>query len=562
MSDEILRLYREVIAELTSQDAPFAMVDVHDEDPPVRLFAGTPADLPSVFDEVVARFGDRPLLTNENGQDHSYSDMFGDAARLGAALRSSHGVAAGDRVGLAMRNMREWFVAFIAVTRIGAVATLLNSRGAADELAAAIARVECRLVLTDSRCKERLAGQTDVPLIDPDGIAALIAAGGDDTAATIVAPLDPLAILFTSGTTGRPKGATVTQRNLCNMLRQIDYLGALGLNVASRRAGVPTEALVARMPVPTPLLIFPLFHISGLITFLSTIIAGGHIILMRRWEPMAALDLIERHRVTGVSGPSLVIADLLDLPGAAERMTSVGNVVVGGQASPLALCQRVREALPRATQGSGWGMTEVCGSITNASGALFDAFAGSVGLPLPVCDLKVAGADGELLPAGQVGELLVRGPMVMSGYWDDPKATAEAIRDGWLHTGDLGFMREDGLFFLVDRAKDMVISAGENIYCAEVERVLGAVPAHAEVSLFGVPDERLGERAIAAIVLRSDSDVPPDPEIVKAHARAALADYKVPAEVVFDLGPLPRNALGKVDKAQLRARYLSRLVAA
>jgi long-chain acyl-CoA synthetase len=278
---------------------------------------------------------------------------------------------------------------------------------------------------------------------------------------------------------------------------------------------------------------------------------------LRRWDAAEAVRLIEANRVTQLAGPSLVVSDLLEQPDIGDKLRTLSNVTVGGQATPLGLSARVARALPKTGQGVGWGMTEVSGSVTSASGTAFAAKPGTCGRVSPLIDVIAVGPQGEQLPANEIGELWVRGALVMQGYWNAPVANAAAFENGWLKSGDVGYFDEDGFLYLVDRKKDMVISAGENIYCAEVERVLSAHEAFLELATFGVPDERRGERLIAAVVLFEGANL--TEAEVKIFAGANLADYKVPAEVVFDLGPLPRNALEKVDKAKLRARYLERL---
>jgi len=237
-------------------------------------------------------------------------------------------------------------------------------------------------------------------------------------------------------------------------------------------------------------------------------------------------------------------------------MASMRSLIVGGQATPIALAQRISQTLPNAAQSGSWGMTEITGAAATASGAIFKAYPGSSGLLSPLFDGKVMRPDGEEASPGEIGELCVRGSPVMAGYWNDPEANAASFVDGWFKSGDLGYIDEQGLLYIVDRQKDMVLSASENIYCAEVEMVMGRLPELLEVALFGVPDMRLGERAIAAVVLQPEAEL--DEAQVKAAVGASLADYKVPKEVRFDLGPLPRNALGKVDKVALRERYLER----
>ena len=370
-------------------------------------------------------------------------------------------------------------------------------------------------------------------------------------------PQAPAAILFTSGTTGRAKGATLTHANLCNMAHNLRYSGAVGLALAAHRLGVEPEVLRSKAPVPSTLLVTPMFHISGVTNFFTAACTGGKLVLVRRWDGAAVLPLISRHQVTAVSGPTMVLSDLLDQPEAERHLASITSFVVAGQATPKSLIERVSQALPRAAQASGWGMTETSGSIASASGPVLLAHPGSVGRFSPVTEGRIADPSGAVLGPGEVGELQVRGALVMKGYWAQPEATAAAFEGDWYRTGDLGYIDPDGYVHLVDRAKDMVISAGENIYCAEVERVLCACPDFSEAALFGVPDARLGERAIAAVVLKPGAAL--GDEAVKAMVRAELAAYKSPSEVVFDIAPLPRNTLGKVDKAALRLAYFERL---
>ena len=230
--------------------------------------------------------------------------------------------------------------------------------------------------------------------------------------------------------------------------------------------------------------------------FITACFTGGKLVLVRRWDGAAVLPLLSRHKVTMVSGPTLVLGDLLDQPDAEQHLGSITSFVVAGQATPLSLVERVAKALPRASQASGWGSTETSGSMASASGAVLMAFPGSVGRFSPVTEGRVVDtATGAVLSPGEVGEMQVRGALVMKQYWRAPEATEAAFQDGWFRTGDLGYMTAEGFVYLVDRAKDMVISAGENIYCAEVERVLCAQPHFTEAALFGVPDARLGASA-------------------------------------------------------------------
>lgn len=563
MADDPLAAFRAATAQLTGAGGPFAMLD--GDDPHRRRFAGTCPDLPAFMDRTRRLFGDRVFLSFD--EDHrTFEDVFAAAGRLAAGLVRDHGVQPGDRVGLAMRNRIEWFIAFFAVMRIGAIATLMNSRSVGEELALSAQQVSCRVILADEERAALLRGLAPCPVVELAEQAELIA--GSDEAALVertdISPDDPVMIIFTSGTTGRPKGATLTHRNLCAIAREMELRAEIGLRHAASQAGQDVEVLRAAMPGPAPaLLITPLFHISGIVGMISALLSGGRIILMRRWDPVEALDLIDANGVGNLSGPSLVFADLLALPDAARRMRTLKNSAIAGQATPQRLGAQLRDSMPGMAVTSCWGQTELTGAATTANGPIFAAHPGSVGIALETLAIRIVDEAGNVLGPNEVGELQARGSTVMHGYWDDAEATAKAFAEGgWLRSGDLGYIDEQGLIYIADRVKDMVISGGMNIYCAEVERVLSMLEQQHEVALFGVPDERIGERGIAAVVLRPDAAGSLDETAVREHVRAHLAAYKVPMEVRFDLGPLPRNGLGKIDKAALRQLYLERSPAA
>ncbi len=549
-----LQQYRDACAELTAAGSAFAIQDP--DEPYRRVFAGTPVTLNAFLETVRQEHSARDFLEFQRKRK-TFQEIFDSADNLAAGLHLHHGITAGDVVGLAMRNLPEWFIAFFALIRLGAVVALLNSRGTPEEIAYTASRVGSRLVIADDPRDDELKGRTDCPVM---GLAELKALATDRGSAAMP-PMpaqtadDPAIILFTSGTTGRPKGATMTNRNMCLVAREGEFRREAALTIAAKQYGYPIDALRQASPLSSSLLVFPMFHISGLTILLMSLAGGGLMTLMERWNPAEALDRIEANHVNALSGPSLIFSDMLALPNAPEKLRSVRNFSIGGQSTPVGLARRLLETFPAAGMSGGWGQTEASGPVTAGSADVYGAFPGTVGMTAPLADIRVVDADGKLLPAGEIGELEVRAPQVMKGYWNDEAATCEAFRDGWLRTGDMGRFDEHGLVYIADRAKDMVISAGENIYCAEVERVLSMLDDQLEVAIFGVPDERLGERAIAAVVLRDDVSSKLQADSVRAHVRSQLAEYKVPSEVCFDLGPLPRNDLGKVDKVALARRY-------
>ncbi len=567
----------EANALLTAPDGRFPMKQIVVNGEEYSVFEGLPETFADLF-AATAKYAGREYLVYED--ERVTFDAFRRVAAALARHLAGQGVNKGDRVAIVMRNLPEWFIAYYGAALAGAIVTPLNGWWTGPELEFALVDSGASVAIVDDRqmasilphlnacpaLKRVLVTRHEGPLPADSRLFRLEDVIGVPNAWSGLpeahlpqvdfVPDEPVSILYTSGTTGRPKGATLTHRNICSVARDMEMRAEAGLIQAAEQAGMDVEALRTAMPPPAPvLLISPMFHISGIVGMLLPLHVGCANILMRRWDAVKALDIIEARGVANLSGPSLVFSDLLALPDGARRMRTLRSCAVAGQATPARLAEELREGVPQIGVSSCWGQTECTGAATTGSGALFAAFPGTVGPRVPYVDIRVVDAEGNELPCGEVGELLVRGPTVMCGYWGDEKATAEALRDGWLHTGDLGRIDEQGLIYIDDRAKDMVIAGGQNIYCAEVERVLSMMHEQQEVALFGVPDERLGERAIAAVTLKAEAVGAIDEAAVKSHVRAHLASYKVPLEVRFDLGPFPRNDLGKINKAQLVQRY-------
>ena len=515
----------------------------------LRQFVNAPQDI-NLLIEVARRHGDKTFLV-EGDRRLTFSEMFDWRDQLVTQL----GIARGDRVAICMRNRAEWMVAFLAVVRAGGVAALLNSRGSPQELRAMIDEVSPSLVIADS---ER---------------AALIAQGGfagrmvdltqpiEANAATSAPPPelgsansdDPCTILFTSGTTGQIKGAVLSHRNLITGLMSVQLSGAMIIHQMADRYDMTVGDLMANLPQQAVLLVYPLFHISGLgSAFLSPLCAGSKIVIMRRWDAREALKLIADERITMFTGVPTMLWDVIhsaQLDGA--DLSSLTNVASGGQALPVNLLSEIRTACPQAAMGTGYGMTECAGAVAQAVGDDFVRKPSSAGRVLPVVEMRTLGMDGSVLPRGETGEFAVRGAMVMQGYWNRPDETGAVLAsDGWLRTGDMGYVDDEGYVFIVDRKKDMVISGGENIFCAEVERAMGELDGITECAAFGIPDERLGELLVAVVVAKGLTEA----EIIR-EVGEKLARYKAPARVAFATETLPRNAVGKVDKIALRSRW-------
>jgi long-chain acyl-CoA synthetase len=547
-----------VFAALTAPGQPFAI----GERDGLRQFVNMPADLGQLID-AARRHGDKTFLV-EGERRLTFEQVFAWRDQLVPQL----GIARGDRVAICMRNRSEWIVAFMAVVKAGGIAALLNSRGSPAELVAMIEDVTPAVVIADS---ERAA------LIREGGYTGKLfdltsplpfrggAGGGECPEADsphpnpypegegLSEPDDPAVILFTSGTTGRVKGAVLTHRSLTTGLLSMQLSGVMVLHNMAQKYGMSPEALIAQMPQQAVLLVYPLFHISGLgSAFLSPLFAGTKVLIMRRWDAEEAVRIIRDEAITMFTGVPTMLWDLLHRARLEDAdLSSLRNVASGGQALPVNLLEEIRKVCPQAQMGTGYGMTECSGGIAQAVGEDFVRKPSSAGRVLPLVDVRIEAPDGTLLPSGEAGEIVVRGTQIMQGYWNRPEETAAVLSaDGWLRTGDVGLVDEEGYVFIVDRTKDMVISGGENIYCAEVERVLGELPGVRECAAFGIPDERLGELLVAVVV----ADGLDEAQII-SEVGTRLARYKAPGRVAFSAETLPRNAVGKVEKRVLRERW-------
>jgi acyl-CoA synthetase (AMP-forming)/AMP-acid ligase II len=362
-------------------------------------------------------------------------------------------------------------------------------------------------------------------------------------------PDDDASIMYTSGTTGRPKGAVATQRNFVAHLMNGMY------RAAAAAAAAPPPAPGAPPPLPTAtLLTFPLFHVGGLQSFLMPYTAaGGKIVLMYKWDAVEAVDLIERENVTAVAGVPTTVFQMLEVAKAQGRdLPSLAGVASGATLVPPELVRRIDDQFAsRAAPTNGYGLTETSGAAIANMGKDYVDRPESVGKPIsPVMEVKIVDSDGNEAPPGEVGEIWLRGPTVVRGYFNNAEATAASFRDGWFLTGDLGRLDDEGFLYVVDRLKDVIIRGGENIYAAEVEAALYEHPDITEAATIGIPDERMGEEVGAVIRVRDGASISPDE--VRAHVAARLASFKVPSRVWIVNEELPRNAAGKVLKRELR----------
>jgi long-chain acyl-CoA synthetase len=376
---------------------------------------------------------------------------------------------------------------------------------------------------------------------------------------TPIAPDDDATIFYTSGTTGKPKGALGTHRT---MTTNVLTTGAALARPFLRRGETP-PAPDPKAPQRVTLLVVPMFHVTGCSATLGPALNnGGKLVLMRKWDALEGMMLIERERVTNTGGVPTIAWQLIEHPQRADfDLSSIDGITYGGAPSAPELVRRIKEVWPKASAGNGWGMTETSATFTNNNSDDYVNRPDSCGPAPAVGQLKIMTVEAphRELPVGEVGELWARGPMVVKGYWNKPEATAQTFIDGWVKTGDLARVDEDGFCFIIDRAKDMLIRGGENIYCIEVENVLYDHPAVMDAALIGIPHRTLGEEPGAVVTLKPGALA--SEQELRAFVADRLAAFKVPVRVAFWHETLPRNANGKIMKSELKAVFAGDAVA-
>ncbi|MGY2084046.1 class I adenylate-forming enzyme family protein [Blastococcus sp. SYSU DS0539] len=474
----------------------------------IRRYTGLAPNLVQLLRAAVDAAPDAEALVELGGDRISYRQLWDRATRVAGGLRAA-GVAPGDRVANRLPNGNDWVLVFWGTLLAGAVVVPVNTR---------FAEPEVRYVVEDSGAAY---------VVEPG--AAL--PDGEPLAVTDQAHTDLAGIFYTSGTTGFPKGAMTTHENFLS-----------NVETCLRCLGLPRDEQLST------LISVPLFHVTGCNSQLLVVTAvAGTAVIMPAFEVGAFLRAIEEERISVLTTVPAIYWLALQQPGFADVDTSsVRAVSYGGAPIAPDLVHRIKAAFPTARVGNGFGLTETSSVSTYLPDEYAAAHADSVGFAAPVVDLSVTEPD----PATGVGELLIRGPNVVAGYWRKPEQTAETFVDGWLHTGDLARIDDEGLVHVVDRKKDMINRGGENVYCVEVENALAAHPAVGEVAVVGVPDSMMGEKVGAVVVPLPGRAL--DPADLLAFAREQLADFKVPQFVSVRTEPLPRNPGGKVLKPSLR----------
>lgn len=550
--------------QLSGPGSPYEVVTPDDGGP--RYFRNAQPDLLTALNAGRAH-GEREFVVWED-QRLTFAEFFAQVDRLATQLRTRFGVRKGDRVAIAMRNQPAWLVAFVAAVASGAIVVPLNSWGQREELLHGLEDSGSRVLLCDAARLALVEG--DLEPLDLQAIAvgapgqgrwvcdyeALLAEDVALLPPLVFQPDDPLLILYTSGTTSKPKGVLSTHRAVCQALAALEFQSAFAAMSSPQRI----KAIIDSGFAPTNLMAVPLFHVSGLhAQFLLALRGGRRLVLMYKWDAERALDLIERERCTQFSGSPAMMQQLLASPRfASDATASLFGLGLGGAAANPGLLAQLTSVKPNAIGGAGYGMTESNSVGAAIGGDQFVYKPACVGWPLPIVEVRIGDTPDAPQAPGVEGQIWLRSPTLMSCYWGLPAATAEALQDGWLATGDVGCLDEEGFLRITDRLKDLINRGGEKVAAAEVEACASGLDGVIEAAAFAVPDERMGEAVALVARVREGSGV--DEVALHAHIAAHLAAFKVPEHLQVVHAELPRNASGKLLKRELREDFVRRFL--
>jgi len=540
------------LASLIGPGGPFEVAPVVIDGIELRDFVRTPDTIVDLFRMGVAH---EDLVHTVFGEERmTFREMRARATALAKVLRDDFGVAVGDRIAIAMRNLPEFVIAFWGGALNGAIVAPLNSLWTGEELTYGLEDCGAKVAFLDSDRTEKAkehgvpAGTTVVTVRSHEhDLAFDDLVHGDPLPEDEFARLtrdDLITILYTSGTTGRPKGAPATNRAHITSIFNMAFANAREAIISQRAPKPPRQSATLSAQ--------PLFHIGGVASIISGPMGGTKLVMMHKWNLEEAVRLAKEEGVTNLGGVPTIARQFLDYPGIGELGLDVRGFPMGGAAVPPDLPIRAVETFGHDIQLlNGYGLTETTSACATNIGVEFEEHPDSVGRANLTADIRIVDLDGSVLPVGERGEICFLSPQNTKGYWNNPEATAEVFRDGWFHSGDVGYLDDDGYLHVSDRLKDVVIRGGENIYCPEVEAVIFQHPAVAEVVVFGLPEQVMGERLCAAVVVRDGESL--DLDDLRAHVGEHLAGFKCP-EALFLTDELPKTATSKVAKRELRAQ--------
>lgn len=542
------------IQPLIGKGGPFEYEEIVLNGVPLRSFVNAPKSLIDVF-QMNKAYLDQIYIVNEE-ERYSFQDIRDESQALAYALKHRFGVQKGDRVGMVMRNYPEFITVFWASVLLGAIPVPLNSFWTGYELKAVINDCSPTVVFADEERLERIKSE-DLSTIDTQFVAVRteneawegvhykeLVAGEKLTESDFahLEPDDPVCLMYTSGTTGKPKGALTTSRAQIANAMNGAFMSARELILSGRTPAAPRQsALIQAMPI---------FHVGGVGSIVMGSMFGSKMILFGKWNVKKYLETAEREQASGVGGVPTMIRQILDYPELDKFNLSISSVGGGGAAIPPDLPLKAIEVFgDQIVVGNGYGLTETTAAVVHNNGREYLDHPSAVGRPNLTADVRVCDPFGNFLEVGEKGELCFRSPQVAVGYYNNPDATAAAFTDGWFHSGDVGYVDEEGFVYVVDRIKDVVIRGGENVYCVEVESTIIEHPSVADVTIIGIPDDVLGERVCAVIVTQPGKTLTADE--VKAYTARRLAAFKCPERYLF-VNEIPQTATGKHAKNLIR----------
>src|SRR5262245_2398730 len=543
------------LAPLIGPGAPFEVDVVVVDGVSLRDFVRAPRTINDVF-AMGDGHGDLVHVVYED-ERWTHAEIRRQARSLARELRDTFGVRPGGRVGIAMRNLPEYVVAFWGAALNGAIVVPLNAWWAGGELDYAMRDAGVSVLFADDERLARVLAdgrRNGLQIIgvrtDQGDVALSDLVDGDPIADDAVAQLDrgdPIVLMYTSGTTGRPKGALITNRAMIANLWNMAFAAAREALIAGRAPPAPRQS--------ASIAAAPMFHIGGVSAMVGGPLGGSKMVIMRKWDVDEALRLAREEQITGFGGVPTMARQILEHPRITELGIDVRSCPMGGAAVPPDLPLRAVEVFGPGVQIlNGYGGTETTSAVVTNVGIEYEARPDSVGRPNLTGDVKIVDSEGERLGVGEIGEICMRSPQVAPGYWNDDVATKAAFRDGWFHSGDVGYLDDEGFLYVVDRLKDVVIRGGENVYCVEVEAVLHEHPAVADVAVIGIDERVMGERVCAVVVPRASVTV--ELADLRAFATDRLAAFKHP-EALYIVDDLPTTATGKIAKRELRAQVAS-----
>ncbi len=564
-----LDILRTIVLQHKALDAPLAVGTSVIAGEEMLIFTKVPRNLQGVYKLALAA-PDRPFLIYQD-ERYSYGESYELATVLAAALAHKYGIRKGDRIAICSRNNPEWCLAYMAITILGAIVVPMNSWWQGSEMLYGLEDSGSSLLFADQERIDRLRPYLESTAIEIIAIKPHVDSTSQELHELIahgrqllehtpfepedIAPDDDASIMYTSGSTGTPKGVLSSHRAIVSAIYSWIFVKEV------------TEILRPELREENPefqpgiLANVPLFHVTGShAQFLASFLYLRKFVMMYKWNAEQALELIEQERLSVLHGVPTMTWEVMHSPRFEQTdLRSLRSVQSGGAARPPEHLNMMQQKFPgRAIPGLGYGLTETNAIGAIVSGKFYLSKPDSTGRPTaPLTSMRIVDDQGQVLDNGQVGEICIKGVTVMKGYWRKPEETAQVLKDGWFHTGDLGLLDEHGFLIIKDRAKDIVIRGGENIACAEVEYALAEHPAVSEVTVFGLPDERLGEVVAAAIMVQPGTTV--SKEELQGFLQGRIAQFKIPAQFWMQNEQLERIASGKIAKKQIREAYIKRL---